>query len=132
MNLPFLLVPVLTYKTPQSNRDDINHARAQHQSAQKAMAKHFSTKIRSLDHPLVSMDDATLSTTLMAVKAPDRKHLLLLVDCNWSGTRFTFVFPARYRIQAQEFVEYLPKFLQHEHSEAVFHWFTPDAIVEEN
>jgi len=25
-NLPLLLVPVLTYKTPQSDRDDINHA----------------------------------------------------------------------------------------------------------
>jgi len=129
-NLPFLLVPVLTYKTPQSDRDDIAHARAQHQSAQKAMAKHYSTKIRSLDHPLVSLDNATLRTTLMAVKAPDGKHLLILVDRNWSGTSFTFVFPARYHLQAQEFVEYLLKFLQHEHGEAVFRWFTPDAIAE--
>jgi len=29
-NLPFLLVPVLAYKTPQSNRDDIDHACTQH------------------------------------------------------------------------------------------------------
>jgi len=129
-NLPFLLVPVLTYKTPQSDHDDINHACTQHQSAQKVMAKHFSTKICSLDHPLVLMDNATLWTTLMAVKALDGKHLLLLLDCNWSGTSFTFVFPVQSHIQVQEFVEYLPKFLQHEHSEAVFHWFTPDTIAE--
>jgi len=108
-NLPFLLVPILTYKAPQSDRDDIDHARAQHQSAQKAMAKHFSTKIRSLDHPLVSMDNATLRTTLMAVKAPDGKNLLLSVDRSWSGNSFSFVFPSKYRIQAQEFIEYLPK-----------------------
>jgi len=129
-NLPFLLVPILTYKTPQSDRNDINHTRAQHQSAQKAMAKHFSTKIRSLDHLLVSMDNVTLRTTLMAVKASDGKNLFLSVDRSWSGNSFSFVYPAKYRIQAQEFVEYLPKFLQHEHGNAVFHWFTPDAIVE--
>jgi len=44
-NLPLLLVPVLTYKMPPSDRDDINHARFQHEAAQKAMAKHYSTKI---------------------------------------------------------------------------------------
>jgi len=104
-NLPFLLVPILTYKTPQSDRDDIDHARAQHQSAQKAMAKHFSTKIRVLDHPLVSMENATLRTTLMAVKASDGKNLFLSVDRSWSGNSFTFVYPAKYRIKAQEFVE---------------------------
>jgi len=129
-NLPLLLVPVLTYKTPQSDRDDIDHARLQHETAQKAMAKHYSTKIRSLDHPLVSLNNATLRTTLMAVKASDGKHLLLSVDRSWNGQSFSFVFPAKYRIQAQEFVEYLAKYLQHEHGDAVFRWFTSDAITE--
>jgi len=130
MNLPFLLVPILTYKTPQSDQDDIDHARAQHQSAQKAMAKHFSMKIRTLDHLLVLMDNAMLWMTLMAVKAPDRKNLFLLVNRSWSGNSFTFVYPEKYWIQAQEFVEYLPKYLQHKHGDAVFRWFTPDAITE--
>jgi len=67
---------------------------------------------------------------LMAVKAPDRKNLILLVDCSWSGASFSFVFPAKYHITVQEFVEYLPKYLQHAHGDAVFWWFTPDAIVE--
>jgi len=129
-NLPLLLVPILTYKTPQSDRDDINHAWIQHATAQKAMAKHFSTKIRSLDHPLVSLNNATLRTTLMAVKAPDGKHLILSVDRSWNGQSFSFVFPSKYRIKAQEFVEYLAKYLQHEHGDAVFRWFTPDAIAE--
>jgi len=129
-NLPFLLVLILTYKTPQSDRDDIDHARAQHQAAQKAMVKHFSSKIRTLDHPLVSLGNAMLRTTLMAVKAPDGKNLLLSVDHSWNGEGFSFVFPARYRIKVQEFVEYLPKYLQHEHRDAVFRWFTVDAIEE--
>ncbi len=76
------------------------------------------------------MDNATLRTTLMAVKAPDGKNLILSVDRSWSGNSFSFVFPAKYRIQAQEFVEYLPKYLQHEHGDAVYRWFTPDAIAE--
>jgi len=59
-NLLLLLVPILTYKTPQSNRDNIDHARLQHETAQKAMAKHYSTKIGSLDHPLVSLNNAML------------------------------------------------------------------------
>jgi len=80
MNLPLLLVPVLTYNMPQSNWDGIDHAHAQHEIAQKAMAKHFSMKICALDHPLVSMDNATLRTMLMAMKAPDGKPLLLSVD----------------------------------------------------
>jgi len=129
-NLPFLLVPVLTYKTPQSDQDDINHACAQHQLAQKAMVKHFLSKIWSLDHPLVSLENAMLQTMLMAVKALDGKHLLLLVDCSWNGGGFSFVFLARYQIKAQEFAKYLPKYLQHEHGDAVFCWFMPDAITE--
>jgi len=48
-NLPLLLVLVLMYITPQSDWDDINHAHFQHEAAQKAMAKHYSTKIQSLD-----------------------------------------------------------------------------------
>jgi len=93
------------------------------------MAKHFLMKIQALDHPLVSMDNATLRMTLMATKAPDGKPLLLSMDCSWGSQGFSVVFPAKYRIKAQEFVEYLLKYLQHEHGEAVFHWFMPDAIT---
>jgi len=93
------------------------------------MAKHFLMKIHSLDQTLVLMDNATLWTTLMAVKAPDGKNLLFLVDCSWSENSFSFVFPAKYHIKAQEFVKYLPKYMQHEHSNAAFCWFMPDAIV---
>jgi len=75
-NLPFLLVPVLMYKTPQSDWDDIDHAHAQHQSAQKAMVKHFLSKIQALDHLLVSLENTMLRTTLMAVKAHDGKNLI--------------------------------------------------------
>jgi len=129
-NLPLLLVPVLTYKTPQSDRSDIDHACFQHEATQKMMAKHYSTKIRSLYHPLVSLDNATLHTTLMAVKASDGKNLFLSVDRCWNGQSFSVVFLVKYRIQAQEFVEYAAKYLQHKHGEAVFRWFTSDAIAE--
>jgi len=40
------------------------------------------------------------------------------------------VFPAKYCIKAQEFVEYLAKYLHHEHGDVVFRWFMPDAITE--
>jgi len=93
------------------------------------MAKNFLMKIHALDHPLVLMDNATLCTTLMATKAPDGKPLLLSVDHGWGGHGFSVVFLAKYRIKAQEFVEYLPKYLQHKHGEAVFQWFTLDAIT---
>jgi len=66
----------------------------------------------------------------MAVKALDGKHLLLSVNRNWSGNSFLLVFLVRYHIQAQEFVKYLLQYLQHEHGDAVFHWFMPDAIME--
>ena len=128
-NLPLLLVPLLTYKTTKCDCDDIDHARNQHQAAQSAMCKHFSTKIRALDHPLVSLDNATLRTTLMSVTASDGKRLFLLVDRSWSGS-FSFVLPSRYRIKAQEFVEYLPKYLQQAHGDAVYRWFTTDAVAE--
>jgi len=93
------------------------------------MVKLFSMKICSLDHPLVLMNNATLCTTLMAVKALDGKHLLLSVDHSWSGQGFSFIFSAKYCIKAQEFVEYLPKYLQHEHGDAIFCWFTLEAIT---
>jgi len=40
------------------------------------------------------------------------------------------VFPTKYYLNAQEFVEYLAKYLQHKHGNAVFCWFTPDTIAE--
>jgi len=129
-NLPFLLVLVLMYKMLQKDQDDINHAHLQHKMVQKVLAKYFLTKICSLDHLLVSLNNATFCMTLMAVKALDRKHLMLLVDCSWNGQSFSFVFPLKYHIQAQQFVEYLAKFLQYEHGDAVICWFTSDAIME--
>jgi len=66
----------------------------------------------------------------MAVKASDGKNSFLSVDRCWNGQSFLVVFPAKYQIQAQEFVEYAAKYLQHEHGEAVFRWFTSDAIAE--
>jgi len=60
----------------------------------------------------------------MVVKASDGKHLFLSVDRCWNGQSFSVVFPAKYQIEAQEFVEYAAKYLQHEHGKAVFHWFT--------
>jgi len=130
-NLPLLLVPVLTYKMPQSNWGDIDHAQIQHEMVQKAMAKHFFMTIWSLDHPLVSLNNATFCSTLMVVKALDGKHLILSVDCSWNGQGFSFVFPAKYHLKAQEFMEYLAKYLQHKHGNAVFCWFTPVAEAKE-
>jgi len=66
----------------------------------------------------------------MVAKAPDGKHLILSVEHSQSGQGFLFVFPAKYCIKAQEFVEYLPKYLQHEHGAAILRWFTPEAIAE--
>jgi len=128
-NLPLLLVPLLTYKTTKCDCDDIDHAHTQHQAAQSAMSKHFSTKICALDHPLVSLNNATLRTTLILVTALDGKQLFLLVDCSWSGS-FSFVFPSQYCIKAQEFIEYLPKYLQQAHGDAIYRWFTTDAVAE--
>jgi len=82
------------------------------------------------DHPLVSMNNATLQATLMVAKAPDGKHLILLVDHSWNGQGFLLIFPAKYCVKAQEFVKYIPKYLQHEHGDAVSRWFTLEAIAE--
>ncbi len=130
-NLPLLLVSLLTKKMPQSDQDDIHHARAQHQLAQLALCKHFSMKICSLDHPLASLDNATLHSLLMAVTASDGKKLFLSVeDPSWNGQGYNITFLVKYQIGTQDFVKYLPKYLQHAHGDAVFCWFTFDAIEE--
>jgi len=115
--------------TTECDQDNIYHTHAQHQVAQTAMSKHFSKEIRTLDHPLVSLDNATLCTTLMLVTASDGNQLFLLVDHSWSGS-FSFVFPSWYHIKAQEFVEYLLKYMQQAHGDAVYWWFTMDAMAE--
>jgi len=131
-NLPLLLVPILTAKTLGHDADNIHFARSQHQTAQSALAKHFSLKIRALDRPLASLQNATLRSTLMAVKARDGKNLFLSVDSNWNGTGYIVTFPEKYSSHAQEFVEYMAKYLHHAHGNAVLHWFTPEAVLEAN
>ncbi len=131
-NLPLLLVPLLTPKTLFREAEDIHFARSQQQVAQNSMSKHFSSKIRALDRVLASLDNATLRTTLMAVKAFDGKNMFLSVDPCWNGQGYTVTFPAKYCDFAQEFVEYMPKYLQHAHGDAVFRWFQPEAVVEAN
>ena len=91
-NLPLLLVPVLTVKTLSQEADDILFAQAQQKTAQSALSKHFTLKIRSLDRPLASLDNATLRTTIMAVAAPDGKHLFLSVDPSWNGQGYVVTF----------------------------------------
>ena len=81
---------------------------------------------------LASLNNATLRTTLMGVKAPDGKNLFLSVDPNWNGSGYTVVYPTMYNTSAHEFVEYMPKYLQHAHGDAVLRWFTADAVVEAN
>ena len=128
-NLPLLLVPLLTARTLQREAEDIHAARAKQASIHASIAKHYSSKIRALDRVLASLDNATLRTTLMAVKSFDGKHLFLSIDPSWNGTGYTVVYPAKYSDSAYEFVEYLPKYLQHAHGDAVFRWFTPEAVL---
>jgi len=85
-----------------------------------------------LDRPLASLQNATLRSTLMAVKARDGKNLFLSVDPSWNGMGYTVTFPEKYCSQAQEFVEYMAKYLQHTHGDAVLHWFTLEAVLEAN
>jgi len=68
----------------------------------------------------------------MAVKARDGKNLFLSVDPSWNGTGYTITFPEKYSSYAQEFVEYMAKYLQHVHGDAVLPWFTLEAILEAN
>jgi len=58
------------------------------------------------------------------------EKMFILVDPSWNGQGFNVTFPACYQIWAQDFIEYLPRYLQHAHGDAVFHWFTNDAMEE--
>jgi len=51
-NVPLLLVPILTKKTPNSEADDIKCAITQHCTVIQSMSKSFSTKILLLNRPL--------------------------------------------------------------------------------
>jgi len=56
----------------------------------------------------------------MVAIASDRKKLFLSMDPSWNGQGFNITLPARYQIKAQDFIEYLPKYLQHAHGDTVF------------
>jgi len=129
-NLPLLLVPVLTKKTPNSEADDIKRAIARHCTVIQSMSKSFSSKILSLDRPLSALANATLRTTIMAITNSAGKKLFLSVDHNWNGQGFIFTYPTLYASQASDYVEYLPVYLAHSHSDEVFRWFSPDAVAE--
>jgi len=129
-NLPLLLVPVLTKKTPNSEADDIKRAIARHCTVIQSMSKSFSSKILSLDRPLSALANATLRTTIMAITNSAGKKLFLSVDHNWNGQGFIFTYPMLYASQASDYVEYLPVYLAHSHNDEVFRWFSPDAVAE--
>jgi len=128
-NLPFLLVPVLTKKTPNSEADDIKRAIARHCTVIQSMSKSFSSKILLLDCPLSALANATLRTTIMAITNLAGKKLFLSVDHNWNGQGFIFTYPMLYASQASDYVEYLPVYLAHSHSDDVYRWFSPDAVA---
>jgi len=69
---------------------------------------------------------------LMSIKAPDGKHLFLSFNSSWNGQGYTIVFPEKYSLMAHDFVEFMPKYLQHTHGNAVLCWFTAEAVVEAN
>ncbi len=94
------------------------------------MSKSFSSKILSLDHPLSALANATLCITIMAITNSAGKKLFLLVNHNWNGQGFIFAYPMLYASQASDYVEYLPVYLAHSHSDKVFHWFSLDAVAE--
>jgi len=129
-NLPLLLVPVLTKKTPNSEADDIKRAIARHGTVIQSMSKSFSSKILSLDRPLSALANATLRTTVMAITNSAGKKLFLSVDHNWNGQGFIFTYPTLYASQASDYVKYLPVYLAHSHCDDVYRWFTPDAVAE--
>jgi len=129
-NLPLLLVPILQKKTASSKWEDIKRAIAHHATVLHLISKSFSSKILSLNWPLMVLQNATLHTTLMAVTMTDGKKLFLSVDPTWNGQGFNISYPTHYASQAHNFVEYLPAYLTHSHSNEVYHWFTPDAVTE--
>jgi len=129
-NLPLLLVPVLTKKMPNSEADDIKRAITHHGTVIQSMSKSFSSKILSLDRPLSALANAMLRTTVMAITNSAGKKLFLSVDHNWNGQGFIFTYPTLYASQASDYMEYLPVYLAHSHSEEVFRWFSPDAVAE--
>jgi len=92
------------------------------------MSKHFSTKIHSLDHPLVSLDNTTLQTTICWLLLP------MVCTCFFLLTRVGMAKASPlfflHAITSKEFVEYLPKYLQQAHGDAVYCWFTTDAVAE--
>jgi len=94
----------------------------------QSMSKSYSSKILSLDHPLSALANATLCTTIMAIMNLSGKKLFLSVDHNWNGQGFIFTYPTLYASQASNYVKYLPVYLAHSHNNAVYHWFTPDAV----
>jgi len=53
-----------------------------------------------------------------------------LVDHNWNGQGFIFTYPTLYASQASDYIEYLPVYLAHSHSDEVFRWFSLDTVAE--
>jgi len=127
-NLPLLLVPVLTKKTPNSESDDIKRAITRHCTVIQSTSKSFSSKILSLNRPLPTLSNATLRTMIMAITNSAGNKLFLSVDHNWNGQGFIFTYPTLYASQASDYVEYLPTYLAHTHSKEVYCWFTPDSV----
>jgi len=129
-NLPLLLVLVLQKKPPVSKAEEIKWAIARHSMVLQSITESFSLKILLLSHPLPSLNNATLQTMLMAVTNKDGKKLFLSADPTWNGPGYLVSYPTRYASQASNFMEYLPAYLVHSHGKEVYHWFTPDAVVE--
>jgi len=114
----------------QSTDDDIKCVIAHHCTMIQSMSKSYSSKILSFGQPLSALANATLRTTMMAITNATSKKLFLSMDHNWNGQGFISTFPTLYVAQANDYVEYLPVYLAHLHSKEVYHWFTPDAIME--
>jgi len=76
MNLPLLLIPILTKKTPNSKLEDIKTAITCHWMVIQLISKSFS-KILSLNHPLPALSNATLCTTIMAITNTAEKTVLV-------------------------------------------------------
>jgi len=129
-NLLLLLVPILQVKTASCEKEDIKRAIARHTTVLQSISKTFSSKILSLNRPLLALNNTMLCTTLMAVTTSDGKKLFLSVDPTWNGQGFNISYPTIYAAQAHDYVEYLPAYLSHSHGNEVYRWFTPDAVAE--
>jgi len=125
-----MLVPILMKKTPTSDKEDIQRAITCHSVAQSTLSHSYSQKIITMDSTLPQLNNATLHSTILALKTNRGNKLFLSVDPNWGGNGYTFVFPQKYASQANDYVEFLPKYLLQFHGDEVFCWLTPEAITE--